>query len=139
MQIYTFSVEKPRKITLFLSFLRFIFTLFLLLPFSHPMYQQGSSKLLLRKQPSSHITLAKVAKCDDYFFSSMTMFLGKNSRTLQKCSKPSAEPNLLVLCRGAAHFRYNFATAKLQSSTKQLIIKNNTTFHITDQTKPSST
>ena len=34
MQIYTFSVEKPRKITLFLSFLRFIFTLFLLLPFS---------------------------------------------------------------------------------------------------------
>ena len=60
----------------------------------------------------------------------MSIFLEKNSPhninftpTLQKCSKPSAEPSLLVLCRGAAHFRYNLATAKLQSPTKQLIIK----------------
>ena len=75
------------------------------------------------------------------FLDSMTMFLGKNNRTLQKCSKPSAEPSLLVLCRGAAHFRYNFATAKLQSSPQTpdyqkqhpiLRLKpNKTTIHIT--------
>ena len=34
----------------------------------HPKLQQGSSILLLRKQPSLHLTLAKVAKCNIYFF-----------------------------------------------------------------------
>ena len=69
MQIYTFSVKKPRKITLFLDFLRFIFTLFLLLPFSLLTFSKAQANCSLENRHLHALYLQKLQ-------SAMTTFLG---------------------------------------------------------------
>ena len=83
-------------------------------PYPTATFTIPSSKKTATSTPPS----CKVYKV--FFFSYCKIYHKKP--TLQKCSKPSAEPSLLVLCRSAAHFRYKIAIAKLQSSTTKLII-----------------